>query len=396
MVGRLLAGQGDGQARGSGPGRPADPMDVVLAVLRDVVIDDHLQVVDVEAARGDVRGHEEREASGHEVVDDLEPFALGQVAAEELGPVAVGLELFRDHEGGMLHVGEDQGVLGGALLEQAEQEVELDVAADLVELLGDRVHGQLFRRDLDERGRVEVGLGHPAGKLVQRRAEEHALAVPAVGHLSDDIPKVGQEAHVEEAVGLVDDQKAAFLEVQALLFGQVEEASRRADDDVRAGLDLGQLHGVADAAVETADMEPQGSVEKPGFALDLDGQLSRRDDDQGPPGPFPASPEEVGEKGDQEGGCLPRACLGLDGHVLAAQGLAQGQLLDGSELRVASIRDGLLEPGIEVEFRKTHGLSLSDEGSAPGGIWPQGMISRVGGSFRFVSVLCSNQSVILP
>ena len=128
----------------------------------------------------------------------------------------------------MLHVGEDQGVLGRPPLEQAEQEVELDVAVDPVELLGDRVHGQLLGRDLDEGRLVQVGLGHPLRQLVQRGAEEHALAAPRSRHLLDDVPQVGQEAHVEEPVGLVDDQEAALLEVEPLLLGQVEQPPRRA------------------------------------------------------------------------------------------------------------------------------------------------------------------------
>ncbi len=253
--------------------------------------------------------------------------------------------------------------LGVAPLEQAEQEVELDVAADPVELLGDRVDGQLLGRHLDEGRRVEVGRGHPLRQLVQRGAEEHALAVLALGHLLDDVPEVGQEAHVEEPVGLVDDEEAALLEIEPLLLGQVEEPPRRADDDVRAGLDLGQLDRVADAAVEAADLEPDGPVEEQGLALDLDGQLAGRDDDQGlAPGALGVL-EQVREERDEEGGRLAGPGLGLDGHVLALERLGQGQLLDVGQLGVTPVVDGPLEPGIEVEFGETHVNSFSDRGS---------------------------------
>ena len=51
-------------ARPVAPARagPADAVDVVLAVLGHVVVDDHLQVVDVQPARGHVRGDEHGEA----------------------------------------------------------------------------------------------------------------------------------------------------------------------------------------------------------------------------------------------------------------------------------------------------------------------------------------------
>src|SRR4030042_2975606 len=74
-------------------------------------------------------------------------------------------------------------------------------------------------------------------------------------------------------------------------------------------------------------------------------------------------PEGMGEEGDQESGRLSRPRLGLDGHVLAFQRSVQGQLLDGSQVGIAPIRDGQLQLGIEVEFRKTHVLSFLDWGS---------------------------------
>jgi len=84
--------------------------------------------------------------------------------------------------------------------------------------------------------------------------------VGAIGHLADDVPQVGQEAHVEEPVGFVDDEEAALLEIEALLFSQVEQPAGRSDDDVRPGLDLGQLDGVADAAVEQPMCRPTGRL----------------------------------------------------------------------------------------------------------------------------------------
>ncbi len=275
--------------------------------------------------------------------------------------MTVGLKLFREKEGGVLHVGEDEDVAGRPPLEQAEEKVELDVAADPVELLGDRVHGQLFGGHFDEHRRVEVSLGHAPRQLVQGGAEEHGLAMLAGGHLLNDVSEVGQEAHVEEPVGLVDDEEAAFLEIEPFFLGQVEEAPGRPDDDVRTGLDLGQLDGVADAAVEAADREADRPVQEQGFAFDLDGQLAGGDDDEGLAAGAFRMLEQMGEERDQEGRGLACPGLGLDGHVLALERRGQGPLLDGGQLGVSPVRDGLLEPGVEREFGKEHDFPFKSD-----------------------------------
>ena len=58
-VDEFLAGEGDRLARLAGAGRAADAVHVGLGVLGHVVVDDEREGLDVEAARGDVRGDEE-------------------------------------------------------------------------------------------------------------------------------------------------------------------------------------------------------------------------------------------------------------------------------------------------------------------------------------------------
>ena len=138
------------------------------------------------------------------------------------------------------------------------------------------------------------------------------------------------------------------------------------DDDVRPGLDLGQLDRVADAAVEAADLEPEGRLRSRASPSIWTASSRVGDDDQGLAPRALGVPQQVREEGDEEGGGLAGPGLGLDGHVLALERLGQGQFLDGGQLGVAPVLDGPLEPGIEVEFGETHVISFSDRGSFRG------------------------------
>src|SRR6202043_2653483 len=73
-----VLGQRHHQAGGPGPGGTPGAVQVVLGVVRRVVLDDEVDVVDVDAARGDVGGDQDPRIPGGEPVQG--PLALVLVA----------------------------------------------------------------------------------------------------------------------------------------------------------------------------------------------------------------------------------------------------------------------------------------------------------------------------
>ena len=73
------AGQADRDPAGAGAGGAADPVDVVLGLRRELEVDDHRELLDVEAARGDVRGDEDLDLARLEVGEGPDPLGLGPV-----------------------------------------------------------------------------------------------------------------------------------------------------------------------------------------------------------------------------------------------------------------------------------------------------------------------------
>ena len=96
----------------------------------------------------------------------------------------------------------------------------------------------------------------------------------------DDLLDVGQEAHVEHPVGLVEDEDLDLAEVGDLLADEVEQAARRRDEDLDAaaqGLDLG-VH--RDPAVDDGRAQRDGPAVGPDALVDLHRELAGRDEDQ--------------------------------------------------------------------------------------------------------------------
>ena len=83
-------GQRDGHALAPGPADPADAVDVGLRRRRHVVVDDVGELVDVEAAGGDVGGDEQVGGAGAQPAHDPVALLLVHAAVQRLGPVARG------------------------------------------------------------------------------------------------------------------------------------------------------------------------------------------------------------------------------------------------------------------------------------------------------------------
>ena len=102
-----------------------------------------------------------------------------------------------------------------------------------------------------------------------------------LGEHAQDPLDVGQEAEVEHLVGLVEHECLDPPEHQVALLGEVEQAAGRADDDVDALAQRGELGLVGPAAVDGGDADAEVPPGVGDVLGDLHAQLARRDDDEG-------------------------------------------------------------------------------------------------------------------
>ena len=99
--------------------------------------------------------------------------------------------------------------------------------------------------------------------------------LPLGGQLGDDSLEVGQKAHVEHAVGLVEDEELERGEVDVAKAHVVEQAAGRRDDDLRAGLDRVLLRAELDAAHHADRGEADVVAERQRLLVDLQRELAR-------------------------------------------------------------------------------------------------------------------------
>ena len=277
MLARL--DQRDRHALASRPPRAPDAMHIGIGVGRHVVVHDVADVLDVEAARGDVRRDEHVQRAVAEAAHDPVAGLLGEAAMQRAGVVATAAERL----GQVVHLaacpGEDERGRRILDVEDAAQRGQLvDPPHDVRGLAhaGDAVAGRLLGVDRDPGGLAQVALGDPRDRRGDGRREERGLALCRGGR-QDRVEVLG-EAHVEHLVGLVEHDDPRRIEAQAAALEVVDRSTRRGDDDVDPATQAAQLLPDRLAAVDGHDPGAERlAVDVEGLG-DLHRELAGRDD----------------------------------------------------------------------------------------------------------------------
>ncbi|GAC1697500.1 MAG: hypothetical protein NVS9B6_06080 [Candidatus Limnocylindrales bacterium] len=174
-----------------------------LRILGKVVVHDVADVLDVQPTRGDVGRHEHGKRAVAESIEGPLTLALGEVAVERRDIVAAPLQGLDELVDAPFGVAEDQHLIDLVLLQKLFQDAHLVDIQDLDVDLLDRVNVLVVRLDGDlDRilGEGECEVLHLAG---ERRAEQRGLPL---GRAAAQQPAdLGREAHVEQPIGLVED-----------------------------------------------------------------------------------------------------------------------------------------------------------------------------------------------
>ena len=256
----------------------ADAVHIRLGLHRKIEVDDMGDVVDVEAARGDIGGDEHGRAARAEGVEGARALVLRLVAVDRLGVDAVGLQLAREAVGAVLRLGEDDGALHRERVEEVDEELRLLRLEHEVELLVDAVDRARDRRHRHAHGIVEERVGEMADLLRHRRREEHGLA--RLRQQRRDLADRLDKAHVEHAVRLVEHEELDLAEVDEPLLEEVDEATRRRDEDIDALLDRADLRALADAAEDHGVAERRVTAVAREALGDLRRELTRGREDE--------------------------------------------------------------------------------------------------------------------
>ncbi|MNF77489.1 hypothetical protein D3C84_596370 [compost metagenome] len=338
--------QRDRLAATSGAARAADAVDVVFLDIRQFEVDHMGQLVDIQAASGDIGGDHDPHVTGLEVGQGLGAGVLALVAVDRHGRQAVLVEVLGQAVGTVLGTGEHQHLFPGTGADQVREQGALVAGLQAEDPLFDALDRGVRRRDLDALGVVQQLAGEVGDVLGEGRREQQVL--PFCGQAREDLLDVMHEAHVEHAVGFVQHQDFHMGQIHGTLADQVEQATGAGHQDVDAlghGLHLG-VH--ADTAEDAGADEFQVTGIDLEAIVHLGGQFAGGGQHQHAwlfrAVAVLAIRMTVGEQQfeDRQGEAagFTRPCLGGNHQVAALQHGGNGPLLHRGGLGVARCLDG--------------------------------------------------------
>ena len=189
-------------------------------------------VVHVDAAGDHVGRDEHADLAVLEAVERLLALALRAVAVDGLAADAGLVERAREALRPAPRAREHQRALGVVVAEVLDQQVDLLLVVDGQDALLDVVDRLGAAAELDEDRLVQRVVDDAEHGLAHRRGEEQVLALCRDG--VDDALHVRPEAHVEHAVGLVQDERVDLVQQDVTLAEHVEQAAWRGDQQVDA------------------------------------------------------------------------------------------------------------------------------------------------------------------
>ena len=202
-------------------------MQVVLGIRGCIEVHHQADSIHMDAAGGHVRRHQHMHPAIAEVRQRSGAGRLGLVTVQHAGRHTLLRELLGEFVSTVLGAGEDDGAAF----------TRCDLGDNSVTVF--RVHNEHVvvhgvdagfagvDRVLD--GIVQVHLHEAVDVLVERRAEQQALA-PGLAGVQDLLHR-GQEAHVGHLVGFVQDHDFRLGQVHVAAFHQVDQATGCGDED---------------------------------------------------------------------------------------------------------------------------------------------------------------------
>ena len=202
------------------------------------------------------------------------------------------------------------------------EQLPLAVGVDEIGDLLDRLRGRDGGRDVDRLGVVRNVLASEPHLAVEGGREEQVLALGREhGHDASDVV---DEAHVQHAVGLVEDEHLDLAEVERAAAGVVEQAPGRGHHDLDAAEQVLLLRAHGHAAVDDGRAQTDVLAVVLEAVVHLDGQLARGRHHQHADRVARRGERLVGlpleplQDGQREGGGLAGAGLGSGHEVPAA------------------------------------------------------------------------------
>ena len=266
------ADQADGFATVTSTARTANAVHVVFRDVGDLVIDNVRQLIDIDAACGNVSGNQGTDVPALEARQCLRACALALVAVQRHGLHAILGEEFRDVVCTKLGARKHQHLAPVVLLDDMQQHLLLLGTTHRVDDLGNALHRGVARGHLDALRVLEQGGCQVTDLVAEGSREQQTLLF--LGHQGENFLYVMDETHVEHAVSFVQDQYFHRGKIQKTLLLQIQQTAGRGHQEINTALDAVDLGVHADTAKDHGGTEIQVFTVLADRFLDLRGQFA--------------------------------------------------------------------------------------------------------------------------
>ncbi len=233
----------------------ADTVDVILGMNRHVEIENMADIGNIKPPRRYVGGDQELDFTATKSVQRACAHRLIQIAVNGSGIIVVIFQRLGDNINVNLAVAEDNAIgnLIAFAFDQRPQNVALFLGGTIFARrfenahgLNDGFRGGRLTRHFHPLGIVQKLLRNP-GNLGRHRGREKQ-GLPGEWRQLEDALDIGDEAHIQHAVGLVDDHDLNAGQHQFAALKMIQQAARCGDQNVNAPVDQAVLILEADAA----------------------------------------------------------------------------------------------------------------------------------------------------
>ena len=214
-------------------------MRVVFRIIRQVEVEHHFKVIDVEPACRHVGRHEKLEASPAKFVHHAVALRLGNIPVQTVRHVAPRVQVLIQVVHHDLGAAKNNAVAEIIHVDQPRERLDLRTPVhfeirllDLRRVLRDRV-------DLDPRRIFRISADQILNRPRNRRREKQEL--PRRRYRFQDVLDVVAEAHVEHAIRLVENHDLQFIQLHRAALHVVHHATRRPDHHLRARIQRPKL-----------------------------------------------------------------------------------------------------------------------------------------------------------
>ena len=256
--------------------------------------------------------------------------------------------------GAVLGAREDERVVHVLALQQVQQQRRLQMLRHRIDRVRDPDRGRRAPLDVDRRRRLQHLLRQLRDRRRHRRAEEQRLALRGRRQVLQHAADVGQEAHVEHAVGFVEHEVLQAAELRVGRAEVIEQAAGRRDDDVDAAAEGVLLRPHADAAEDGGRGQRRVHREVVEVFDDLRRELARRRQHERARRAARLADQAVEDRQQKRRG-LAAAGHGAGEQVLAGHRERNRVSLNRRRSRKTEIFEPLEQAGMESEFGKWHG-----------------------------------------